>query len=151
MAGGSGNRMGLDIPKQFVEVAGRPVLMHTIFRFYRFDSSIEIILVLPEDQFGRWNELCAKYGFNVNHKVTKGGTTRFFSSKLGLDEINEDGIVAIHDGVRPLVSNETIGRCFTTAEKRGNAIPCIPIVDSIRKIDGNNNCPVVRFANFTIQ
>jgi 2-C-methyl-D-erythritol 4-phosphate cytidylyltransferase len=144
VAGGSGKRMGLDTPKQFLELAGKPVLMHTIERFTRFSSSIEIITVLPENQLRHWNELCKKYSFDVPHTLVKGGEHRFISVKHGLEFVDTPGLVAIHDGVRPLVKSETIKRCFETAEKYGNAIPVISPADSLRQTLNKGSKPINR-------
>jgi len=144
VAGGSGKRMGTEIPKQFLELAGKPVLMRTIERFSAFDPSIRIILVLPEDQPGYWEELKKKYSFSVLHMVVAGGPTRFDSVKNGLEKIDEKGLVAIHDGVRPLVSTDTIKRCFEAAQKFGNAVPVISPADSVRMITEQGNMPVNR-------
>ena len=132
VAGGSGKRMDSEIPKQFLELSGRPVLMRTIEKFYVFDGSISIIVVLPANHTGYWEELKEKYSFQVPHKVVIGGPTRFDSVKNGLAHVDENSIVAIHDGVRPLVSLEVIGRCFETAEKFGNAVPVVYPNDSVR-------------------
>jgi len=144
VAGGSGRRMGTDIPKQFLEIAGKPILMHTIERFYDFDESIEIITVLPENQLLFWSELKEKYSFSIQHKIVRGGETRFFSVKNGLEFVDPSGLVAIHDGVRPLVSNDTIRRCFESADKYGNCIPVISPSDSLRMITQEGNRPVDR-------
>ena len=142
VAGGSGKRMGMDIPKQFFELAGRPVLMHTIERFRKYNESIEIITVLPENQLRFWNELQKKYSFDVPHTLVKGGSKRFISVQHGLEFVNSPGLVAIHDGVRPLVRTDTIRRCFETAEKYGNAIPVISPADSLRLEEEDGNTPV---------
>lgn len=139
VAGGSGKRMGLGTPKQFLELGGRPVLMHTIERFKEYNSSIEIITVLPENQLRHWTELQKKYTFNVPHTLVKGGAHRFISVKHGLEFVQGPGLVAIHDGVRPLVRLETIKRCFEAAEKFGNAIPVVNPSDSVRYLDGDSN------------
>jgi 2-C-methyl-D-erythritol 4-phosphate cytidylyltransferase len=144
VAGGSGKRMGVDTPKQFLELAGKPVLMHTIERFKEFDDSIEIITVLPENQLRYWNELQKKYSFSIPHTLVKGGAKRFVSVCHGLEFVNAPGLVAIHDGVRPLVRLETIKRCFETAEKYGNAIPVISPADSLRLETNDGNVPVNR-------
>jgi 2-C-methyl-D-erythritol 4-phosphate cytidylyltransferase len=144
VAGGSGKRMGVDTPKQFLELAGKPVLMHTIERFKDFDDSIEIITVLPENQLRYWNELQKKYSFNVPHTFVKGGAKRFISVRHGLEFVNAPGLVAIHDGVRPLVRLETIKRCFETAKKYGNAIPVISPADSLRLEKDGRNIPINR-------
>jgi 2-C-methyl-D-erythritol 4-phosphate cytidylyltransferase len=145
VAGGSGKRMGAEIPKQFLELAGRPVLMHTIERFRAFNESIEIITVLPENQLRHWIALQKKYSFTIPQTIVKGGTTRFHSVKNGLKFVNVPGMVAIHDGVRPFVSLDTIQRCFTSAETLGNAIPSISPVESLRIITESGNKPVDRF------
>jgi 2-C-methyl-D-erythritol 4-phosphate cytidylyltransferase len=144
VAGGSGKRMGAEMPKQYLEIAGRPVLMHTLERFKSFSESIEIIAVLPENQLRFWAELQSKYSFNVPHTLVKGGKARFFSVRNGLKFVEEPGLVAIHDGVRPFVSIDTIKRCFETAEKLGNAIPVIPPSDTLRMISDQGSTPVNR-------
>ncbi|MGB4292045.1 MAG: 2-C-methyl-D-erythritol 4-phosphate cytidylyltransferase [Bacteroidales bacterium] len=144
VAGGSGKRMGIDTPKQFLELAGKPVLMHTIERFRKFNSSIEIITVLPENQLRFWNELLKKYSFDIPHTLVKGGKHRFISVKNGLEFVNGPGLVAIHDGVRPLVSRETLKRCFEAAEKYGNAIPVISPSESIRIVTDEGTEPINR-------
>jgi 2-C-methyl-D-erythritol 4-phosphate cytidylyltransferase len=132
VAGGTGKRMGMDTPKQYLELAGKPVLMHTIERFIAFSSSIEIITVLPENQIRYWRDLQKKYSFDVPQTIVKGGAHRYISVKHGLEFVGTPGLVAIHDGVRPLVKLDTIKRCFDTAEKYGNAIPVISPADSLR-------------------
>ncbi len=144
VAGGTGKRMGAEIPKQYLELAGKPVLMHTLERFKAFDDSIEIITVLPENQLRFWADLQKKYSFNIPHTLVKGGRARFFSVRNGLKFIDVPGLVAIHDGVRPFVSFETIKRCFETAEKRGNAIPVIPPLDTLRMISDKGSKPINR-------
>jgi 2-C-methyl-D-erythritol 4-phosphate cytidylyltransferase len=121
VAGGKGERMGQQIPKQFLELAGKPILMHTIEKFYNTFPEINIILALPENQFDFWEELCYKYGFTkIAHQIVAGGKTRFDSVKNALSLIKEEGIVAVHDGVRPLVSEATITNCFEQAKKKRN-------------------------------
>lgn len=144
VAGGSGKRMGADIPKQFLELGGRPLLMHTIERFRQFDENIEIITVLPENQIRHWMELQEKYEFAVIQTMVKGGKSRFHSVKNGLEFIDEPGLVAIHDGVRPFVSNDTIKRCFDTASSLGNAIPVIPPSDTMRLVKDDASSPLNR-------
>jgi 2-C-methyl-D-erythritol 4-phosphate cytidylyltransferase len=145
VAGGSGKRMGAEVPKQFLELAGRPVLMHTIERFKNFSESIEIITVLPENQLRHWLDLQKQYSFTVPQTIVKGGSTRFHSVRNGLKFVNVPGIVAIHDGVRPFVSIDTIRRCFSTAEKLGNAIPTISPIESLRIVTESGSRPVDRF------
>ncbi len=144
VAGGSGKRMQTGIPKQYLELAGKPVLMHTLERFKAFDNAIEIITVLPENQLRFWGELQKKYSFDVPHTLVKGGKARFFSVRNGLKFIDNPGLVAIHDGVRPFVSVDTIKRCFETAEKLGNAIPVISPSDTLRMISGEENKTINR-------
>jgi 2-C-methyl-D-erythritol 4-phosphate cytidylyltransferase len=151
VAGGSGKRMGAEIPKQFLELAGRPVLMHTIERFKSFNESVEIITVLPEDQLRHWIELKEKYSFTVPETLVKGGSHRFYSVRNGIQFVSLPGLVAIHDGVRPFVSIETIKRCFETAEKLGNAIPSISITESLRMISDKESHAVNRLLVRQIQ
>ncbi|MCR5078200.1 MAG: 2-C-methyl-D-erythritol 4-phosphate cytidylyltransferase [Prevotella sp.] len=137
VAGGKGLRMGSDIPKQFIPVGGKPVLMHTISRFHAYDRAMKVILVLPKEQQAYWKELCRQYHFNEDYQMADGGETRFHSSKNGLALIpeGEEGLVGIHDGVRPFVSQETIGRCYDAAEESYAAIPVLPVTDTLRYID----------------
>jgi 2-C-methyl-D-erythritol 4-phosphate cytidylyltransferase len=145
VAGGSGKRMGADMPKQYLEIAGKPVLMHTLERFKAFDESIEIITVLPENQLRFWADLQVKYSFKIPHTLVKGGgKARFFSVKNGLKFVDVPGLVAIHDGVRPFVSIDTIKRCFDAAEKLGNAIPVITPSDTLRMISEKGSTPMNR-------
>lgn len=144
VAGGSGERMKSDIPKQFLEVKGIPVLMRSIRAFYRFNPDIKITVALPEEQITYWQQLCQKYAFNIKHQMVAGGETRFHSVKNALKNIDPEGIVAIHDGVRPLVSQQTIQRVFETATLKGNAIPYIDIADSVRQVSNDKNNPVDR-------
>ena len=139
VAGGKGSRMHNPVPKQFLLLNGMPILMHTIKRFCELPSKIKIIVVLPGQEIARWKELVHEHGFSIEHTICAGGKERFFSVKNGLSMIREDGIVAIHDGVRPLVSQETIMEAFETAEKKGNAIPCIPVKESTRMIEQDEN------------
>jgi len=134
VAGGKGERMQTDIPKQFIEIHGKPVLMHTLEVFRRYDAGIDLILVLPAIQIDFWKALCKKHAFDVPHQIVSGGSTRFQSVKNGLDTIHIPALIAVHDGVRPLVSIETIARCFNEAEISETAIPVIDSVDSIRQI-----------------
>lgn len=151
VAGGIGTRMGTEIPKQFLELAGRPVLMHTIERFKAFNESIEIITVLPENQLMHWIELQDKHSFNVPQTIVKGGSTRFFSVKNGLRFVNAPSLVAIHDGVRPFVSIDTIKRCFKTAEELGNAVPVVSSTESLRILTDKGNEPINRLTVRQVQ
>ena len=151
VAGGSGLRMGTELPKQFLELCGKPVLMHTLQRFFDFDPRCELILVLPTAQQEFWAKLCMEHSFSLPHRVAPGGETRFHSVQSGLKLIQGEGIVFIHDGVRPLVSLETLGRCFETAQKYGNALPVLPVHESLRKHDGDQNTAVDRSKYVTVQ
>lgn len=151
VAGGSGSRMNNNIPKQFIEINGRPVLMHTFDVFFNFDPKLEFILVLPKDQISLWKSLCEIHQFRIEYKIAFGGETRFDSVKNGLALIPEDGIVFIHDGVRPLVSLKTLQNCFETAVKKGNALPVIPVSESVREVDGLKNKAVDRSKYFLVQ
>lgn len=151
VAGGKGERMNASIPKQFIVLNDKPILMHTIEVFHRFDSTLQIILVLPDSQIQLWEDLCNKYAFNIEHLIVAGGSTRFDSVKNGLKVISEEGIVAVHDGVRPLVSIETIERCFHAAESFHAVIPVCDMVESVRKIDGSRSVSVDRNAYKLVQ
>ncbi len=144
VAGGSGSRMKSDVPKQFIEIGGKPVLMHTIDAFKKFDSAIQIIVVLPAAQIEYWNNLCEKLEFGTDHNVINGGETRFHSVSNGLSLIKEPGIVGVHDGVRPFVSQETLHNSYTTAEESGNAVPVIDAFESVRQTDGKGNRSIDR-------
>lgn len=137
VAGGSGTRMGSQIPKQFLIVAGQPILMHTLRVFNTYDPEMSLIVVLPQSQIEYWHELCAEYGFDIRHSIATGGATRFESVKNGMALTSADSIIAVHDGVRPLVSPETLDRCYTTAEARGTAIPVMPSIESVRICDAD--------------
>lgn len=154
VAGGKGERMGQHIPKQFLELAGKPILMHTIEKFYNTFPQLKIILALSENQFDYWEELCYKYGFTkIPHQIVAGGKTRFDSVKNALALVKESGIVAVHDGVRPLVSVATITNCFNQAELCGAVIPVVDIVDSLRFVSkqGNANKSVARSCYKSVQ
>lgn len=144
VAGGSGQRMSSSIPKQFLKIKDEIILMKSIRAFFNFNNSIEIIIALPEDQIGYWKNLCLENNFVINHKVVCGGKTRFHSVKNALKEISTDGIVAIHDGVRPLVSQDTINNVFEIALTNGNAVPYNDSVDSVRVIESLSNKPIDR-------
>ncbi|MBR6104816.1 MAG: 2-C-methyl-D-erythritol 4-phosphate cytidylyltransferase [Paludibacteraceae bacterium] len=141
VAGGKGLRMGGDIPKQFLPIGGRPVLMRTIDTFVAYDSNIHIIIVLPIDQQSYWKSICKKYGFNTPHLVANGGETRFHSVKNGLALVpdNSDCVVGVHDGVRPFASLSTIREAYDMAIHKGTAIPVTDCVDSLRRITTKGN------------
>jgi len=151
VAGGSGARMRTEVPKQFLELCGKPVLMYTIESFYNFDPDCELLLVLPVSQQEFWVQLCLKHSFSIPHQIASGGETRFHSVQNGLKLIMGEGIVFIHDGVRPLVSQQTLARCFETAVKFGNAIPVLPVTESLRKLEGDQNRTVDRGLYYSVQ
>ena len=136
VAGGKGLRMGGDVPKQFLLLGGKPVLMRTIERFHAFDAQLLIILVLPPNQQGYWHELCLAHHFKLPYLLADGGATRFESVRNGLALIPNDtqGVVAMHDGVRPMVSVKGIERCFAMACKAQAVIPVTPVVETLRQI-----------------
>ncbi len=145
VAGGSGSRMKSPVPKQFMLLAGRPVLMHTIEAFRLYSEEVKIILVLPQDQTEEWKRLCEKYSFRTDHQITAGGPSRFYSVKNGLFAIEDhNSLVAIHDGVRPLVSPKIIENSYRLAYEAGTAIASMPLKESLRKIDGANSKAVDR-------
>lgn len=139
VAGGLGLRMGVSTPKQFLNLNNTPVLMHTISKYYDYNTEINIILVLPTEHFSTWESLCEKYQFHVKHNIVSGGETRYQSVKNGLSFVNSKGLVAVHDGVRPLVSKELIGICFNEAQINGNAIPCVEVNETVREVSDNGN------------
>lgn len=134
VAGGSGQRMQTDIPKQFIKINGLPVLMHTISAFRNYSISIQIILVLPDNEIENWKALVSQFEFEDVNKIVAGGKTRFHSVRNGLKFVQENDLVAIHDGVRPMITKNIIRDNFLTAEKYGNAITAVSIKDSLRKI-----------------
>jgi len=142
VAGGKGLRMGSDLPKQFMPLAGKPVLMYTLEAFFNFDNDIQIILVLPDSHQDYWRELCKKYNFNIPHTIATGGETRFHSVKSGLSLV-QSGMVAVQDGVRPFASRELIQRCFDTAKEYQAVIPVINSTDSLRLTDDNGNSRII--------
>lgn len=137
VAGGKGLRMGGDIPKQFLPIGNIPVLMRTIRRFRQYDDGIKIILVLPHSQQEYWKELCREYSFSEPVVVADGGETRFHSVRNGLNLIpnDENGVVMVHDGVRPFLSIDTIRKTCEGASKYGAAVPVVPVVDTLRHLD----------------
>ncbi|MDO5762357.1 MAG: 2-C-methyl-D-erythritol 4-phosphate cytidylyltransferase, partial [Bacteroidales bacterium] len=135
VAGGKGLRMGGDVPKQFLPVGGKPVLMRTIDRFLEYDKNMQVVLVLPAAQQEYWCHLCEEYGFVQPHAIADGGETRFHSVKNGLALVNEGtALIGVHDGVRPFVSTKTIGACYDKAASSGAAIPVVPVVETVRHL-----------------
>jgi 2-C-methyl-D-erythritol 4-phosphate cytidylyltransferase len=138
VAGGKGTRIKSKVPKQFLDLDGVPILMRTINTFYSYSPDITVIVVLPEDDFPLWEELCLLHKYNKPLLLTKGGDTRFQSVKNGLEKIEGDGLVAIHDGVRPLVSEDIIGASFRLAAVHGSAVAAVRLKESIRMTDQDN-------------
>ena len=151
VAGGNGSRMGSGLPKQFLPVGGTPVLMHTIRNFYDFDPTLQLIVVLPADQIESWHKLCKIHNLDILHQVTAGGDTRFQSVKNGLALVNDCELIAVHDGVRPLVSHKTLERCFSGAAEFGAAIPVLPANESVRQGTMEKSVPVDRSHYFLVQ
>jgi len=151
VAGGSGLRMGAELPKQFLLVRGIPILMHTIRNFYDFDPSLQLIVVLPPDEIISWKELCNQHHFEIPHQTIAGGYTRFQSVKNGLTLAPDGGLIAIHDGVRPLVSHATLTRCFNCAAENGTAIPVLPANESVREGSMSESVQVDRSRYFMVQ
>lgn len=151
VAGGSGSRMKSATPKQFIPLAGKPLLVHTLERFYHHDASTTIIVVLPSFEQVTWEEIKKKYEVKIPHTLAEGGTTRFHSVMNGLKHVPDGCIVAIHDGVRPNISTALIERCFREAELHGNAIPVVPVNDSVRRVQGDRNIVVDRTQYVLVQ
>ncbi len=136
VAGGSGKRFGSGTPKQFLNINGKPILMHTIEAFYNADNTTDIIITLPKEQISYWERLCILHGFVIKHRIVEGGDTRTMSVKNGLSVIeNHESVVSIHDGVRPIISEKIIDNCYSVAALNGAAVPAVKVVDTIRHID----------------
>lgn len=141
VAGGKGLRMGGDVPKQFLPVKGVPVLMRTLQAFSACDKDMEFIVVLPEEQRSYWEHLCLEYGFRIPHQVVSGGGTRFHSVRNGLALVpGTEGVVGVHDGVRPFVSPEVIKECYRQAAGKEAVVPVIDVVETVRRLlpDGSS-------------
>ena len=145
VAGGKGLRMGSDIPKQFLPIGGKPVLMRTLERFRAYSSELQIILVLPEAQQDYWRKLCEEYHFEVAYQLANGAQTRFHSVQNGLALVPDDaeGVVGVHDGVRPFPSIEVIRNCYETARTAKAVIPVIPVVETVRHLLSNKKSVTV--------
>ena len=139
VAGGKGLRMGGDMPKQFLPIGGKPVLMRTLERFHEYDAALQIILVLPAAQQEYWRQLCKEHSFGVPYLLADGGATRFHSVSNGLALVPDDavGVVGVHDGVRPFVSKDVIRRCYDTARQTQAVVPVTPVVETLRKVGGS--------------
>jgi len=153
VAGGSGKRFGSELPKQFLPLEGKAVLMHTIERFHKAGAAI--VVVLPAEHQEMWMSMCKECNFPVTHIIANGGSTRFESVRNGLaaiEDLEPDDLVAVHDGVRPLVSVELIDRCFATAQRTGSAIPVVNPSDSIRQVtEDGNSCQLLRSSLRAVQ
>lgn len=144
VAGGQGVRMGADRPKQFLEIGGKPILRHTIERFLAFDPTIEIIVVLPAAQKEMWRDYCRRNNFLERYSMVSGGITRFHSVQNALKYVGDEGVVAVHDGVRPLVRRDLLERTFEAALRWPAVVPAVPVVESLRRLDGEENSVPVR-------
>ena len=147
VAGGKGLRMGGEIPKQFLPICGKPVLMRTLETFHEFDAAMHIVLVLPVSQQTYWKDLCQEYRFDLLHEIADGGETRFHSVMNGLALVEGDGLVGVHDGVRPFVSQEVIARCYEEAARCKAVIPVIDVVETVRHLteEGSETVPRDRY------
>ena len=151
VAGGKGMRMGTSLPKQYLPLAGKPVLMHTLEKFFSADPSLLLILVLPKDDFEYWNSLCVSHAFVLPHQLVPGGESRFQSVKNGLMALPfQEGLVAIHDGVRPFVSEKVIQNSFELAAEKGSAIPVVALKDSLRKVETSGESSFQDRAHFRL-
>ena len=151
VAGGKGMRMGTSLPKQYLPLAGKPVLMHTLEKFFSADPSLLLILVLPKDDFEYWNSLCVSHAFELPHQLVPGGESRFQSVKKGLMALPfQEGLVAIHDGVRPFVSEKVIQNSFELAAEKGSAIPVVALKDSLRKVETSGESSFQDRAHFRL-
>lgn len=144
VAGGKGLRMGGELPKQFLPIGGKPVLMRTLEAFYACDPEIHLILVLPQSQQAFWRQLCGEHAFTLSHVVADGGETRFHSVKNGLACVSTPGLVAVHDGVRPFVSQEVIARCYDLAVAKKAVVPVTDVVETVRHLAGEGSSTVSR-------
>ncbi|MBT3648278.1 MAG: 2-C-methyl-D-erythritol 4-phosphate cytidylyltransferase [Flavobacteriales bacterium] len=151
VAGGKGSRMRSELPKQFLLLLEVPILMHTVERFVHAFEDINIIVVLPSDQVKAWENLCLQMDFDIPHKVVAGGETRYASVTNGLNSCEGSGVVAIHDGVRPLLSPGFIQKCMNHAEKNGSAIPVLPIKQSLRMVEESGSSAIDRKGIHTVQ
>ena len=151
VAGGSGRRMGATLPKQFMMLGNKPILAHSINRIHEALPAAEIVVVLPEEHIALWRNIAARFDV-AHHKITAGGTERFYSVKNGLKELSDDvKIIAIHDAVRPLASKKLIIKLILEAEKNIAVIPVVAPVDSFRKIEGDNSKIIDRSALRIVQ
>ncbi|MDR2361428.1 MAG: 2-C-methyl-D-erythritol 4-phosphate cytidylyltransferase [Prevotellaceae bacterium] len=151
VAGGVGQRMGASIPKQFLPLAGRPLLMHTITQFVRYDATLFIVVALPAAHIDRWQRLCDEYRFATPHRIVAGGDSRAASVRNALSRLPDTDFIAVHDGVRPLTPVDVIARCFATAARYGSAVPVVPVTDSLRKQTADDSYDIPRDGIVTVQ
>lgn len=151
VAGGRGVRMGADRPKQFLDLGGKPVLRRTVECFLDFDPAIELVIVLPRDGREWWLDYCRRTGFLERWSMVTGGITRFHSVQNALRYVGDEGLVAVHDGVRPLLRRELLERLFAEADSCGAVIPAVPVTDSLRRVSGEGSVPVDRESLVRVQ
>lgn len=151
VAGGSGSRINASQPKQFLEIGGKAILLHTLEHLYSFDQNAKLILVLPEKHLPIWNNILKAKQISIPHLIVKGGHTRFHSVKNGLKASEKSGIIAIHDGVRPFINHDFLSALFKRAEKKGNCIPVLPVDQSLRYINGEDQKRLDRQYYYTVQ
>lgn len=144
VAAGTGKRFNKNSPKQFELLSGKPMLMYSIEAFHEAEPGVQIIVVIREEYFEHWKELCKNYNFIIRHQIVDGGPERFHSVKNGLALLPDDGLIAVHDGARPLISKETINQLFSHAQNYGAVVPVVEISDSIRSVDGTIHKPFDR-------
>ena len=142
-AGGIGKRMGSEIPKQFIEICGKPILLHTLELFYLFDSSMELFITLPEDWKSYWNEILEKNNCTIPHQVISGGEERYHSIQNALQYCSGK-YISVHDGVRPLVSASTLKKCFEALENHPAVVPVLNVKESIRQLENGTSNAVNR-------
>jgi len=152
LAGGHGTRMGNSTPKQFLEIGGKPILRHTIEKFIDYQEDTSIILILPSELKEYWKNYCRENNFLDSYIMAAGGITRFHSVQNALKFVPEGALVAVHDGVRPLIDNDLLERLFSEAESAPAVVPTMPVEESLREIDGNGNSfRVDRSLYYTVQ
>ena len=134
MAGGSGTRMGTERPKQFLDLGGRPILQQTILKFLYAVPEMKVVVVLPRDHMADWRQMCADLHFDVPQILVEGGMTRFHSVRNALEKIPDGAVVMIHDGVRPLIHTETVGRLLHECAGERNVIPVCPVTDTLKSL-----------------
>ena len=135
VAAGSGSRMGGELPKQYLQLRGKPLIIHTLERFHRFDPEMNVVVVLAPSHKELWEQMTASYEIARGLTLAQGGTTRYDSVKNGLSHVNQAGVTGIHDAVRPLVSQHTLARCFDAAAQTGSGIPVVEMDESVRRLD----------------